>query len=143
MRNITLPFLVFGMVLCANARAQLSDAITWRYGHAEHISTRADRVTEWPVAPCGHPGHEQRGLGPRPTDEQFEALRLEYRASPEYAERQAELQEAMEGVTPQMREMDEMLETLVETGVIAKAKVPTKARTRINRRRARRGLEPL
>lgn len=135
------------LCLVGPASAQLSEAITWRHGHAEHINTATqegiERVTEWPVAPCGHSGHEQRGLGPRPTDEQLEALRLEYRASPEYAAREAEIQESLEGIDDTTRELDTLVELLVSDGLIRPDRVPAKSRQRINKRRARRGLEAL
>lgn len=135
--------------LASSARSQTLEAIVWRYGHAEHISTRDDQVTEWPAKPCGHPGHAQRGLGPRPTDEQLEALRLEYRASPEYAATIAAEQERerervdMPSHEESIRALEDIAEALVEDGVLRPERVPGVVLKRINRRRALRGLEPL
>lgn len=138
------------LIITASAHAQLSDAIVWRYGLAPHIgvSTNSEGlefVNEWPVAPCGHEGHDQRGFGPRPTDEQFEALRLEYLASPEYATRQAAREEMRRNQADlpdhqeTVRELEALAESLVEAGLLEAAALSQRTRSRINRRRQRRG----
>lgn len=129
--------------------AQMSEAIEWRYGRVEHLRTQDDAVVEWPVRACGHRGHLQRGLGARPTDKELEALRLEYLASQERADKLAEVQEREEdgkdlpSHEDAVRDLEALTEVLIEEGLIRADRIPARAMSRINRRRIRQGREPL
>lgn len=115
--------------LAATSFAEVGEALGWKYNHAPGIATRAERLTAWPGS-----------LGPWPTARQIEAIVAEYRAAMEEEAAEKALDMDAEETA---RTLEELTAVLIETGQLPRAKVPAKTLDRINRRRARRGLEPL